>query len=380
MTVKLTLKQLMLIIMSVLLVLTVAMTAIVFAKVGDMMGSFGGASMNNPPVGDPTGTQSPTRDEGPEPSESQEATKPKETDPNHEHEYKKSQTLAATCTDMGYTIYMCSCGKSDIRDFHDARGHNYGDEELLEATCGKPGYRQATCLRCGAVDTREVFDALEHDYELVREQELTCEQDGFQEYKCKHCDDVKRENEEEAQGHKWKEPSQLVTEPTDVKPGEEKKTCEVCNGTESVLIPPTGNLKVRLESLPSEVGKWTEYTFYVGTETNKSAYIYRIWIAAEHSDLQAVFSATGLTVTYEDAAGQKQQYILEPYSNEILTIAEDGTPSSEAPDLTQDPTGEPTEEPTEEPTGEPTEEPTEGTTEGTTEGQEQDPAGNGNED
>lgn len=356
MTVKLTPKQLMLIIMSVLLVLTVAMSAIVVARVGNMVKGLGGPSMNKPPVVTPTGTQNPGQNTEPDPTESQAPTRPVVTDPDHEHEYKKSQTVAATCTMNGYTVYLCDCGASHLDDFHDPKGHKFGEEEVLEATCEKPGYRQVTCQRCGEVEVRETFEALEHDYELVEEQVLTCEQDGFKEYQCKYCHEVKREDEEKAQGHKWQKPSQIVSEPTEIAPGEEKKTCTVCGGTESVLIPPTGKLEIQMESLPNEVGKWTEYIFYVGTETNKNAYIYHVWIAAEHSNLETEFSASGLTVTFKDASGKSCQYVMEPYANETLTIAEDGTPSSEAPDLNEDTENEPTEEPTE------------GTTEGSDQG------------
>ena len=365
MTLKLTPKQLMLIIMSVLLVLTVTMSAIVVSKVGNIVKGLGGPSVNQPatPGPQPSGTDAPTqgKETEPAPTDTKAPTKPQETEPDHEHVYKKSQTVAATCTDMGYTIYLCSCGKNDIRDFHDARGHKYGEEELLEASCGKTGYRQAICQRCGAVDTREVFDALEHDYELVEKQELTCVQNGYEEYKCKHCGDVKRENEQEAQGHQWEEPSQIVKDPTDVAPGEEQKTCTVCGETETVLISPTGDVEITSKGVRDENG-WKEYVFKVGTQSNPDVYIYSIWIAAEHTKLEAVFSMSGLTVTYEDGDGVKQQHILKAYSNEVLAIDVDGNTSDEIPDLTQDPseepTGEPTGESTGEPTGEPTEEPT----------------------
>lgn len=350
MTLKLTPKQLMLIIMSALLVLTVTMSAIVFAKVGDMVNGLGGPAMNQPatPGPRPSGTDAPTqgKDTEPAPTQTQAPTKPQETEPDHEHSYVKSQTVAATCTDLGYTIYLCNCGKSDIRDFHNARGHKYGEEELLEATCGQTGYRQATCQRCGAVDTREVFDALEHDYELVEKQELTCVQNGYEEYKCKHCDDVKRENEQEAQGHQWEEPSQIVKEPTEVAPGEEEHTCSICGDTETILIPPTGDVDIQLTSPPNIVGDWTKYEYKVGTESNTSVYTYSIWIEGDHSNMSATFSSSGLTVTYEDADGEKQQYILKPYSSEILAIDEEGNVSYEEPDPTREPT-EGTTEPSE---------------------------------
>lgn len=366
MTLKLTLKQLMLIIMSVLLVLTVAMSSIVVAKVGNVVQALGGSSGDQPAVPGSnesgTGTSSGQgQDTEPSQTETKEPTKSKETEPDHEHEYVKSQTVAATCTDMGYTIYLCNCGKNDIRDFHDARGHNYGEEELLEATCEKPGYRQAICLRCGAVDTREVFDALEHNYLLVEEKALTCVQDGYEEYKCENCGEVKRLNEQQAQGHKWKEPYQVISEPTEIAPGEERRTCSVCGGTETIVIPPTGNVDIQGRSEPNVMNGWTEYVIYVGTQEDPDAYTYSIWIAGDHSDFSAVFSVSGLTVTYKDSDGVKQQHILKAYSDEVLAIDVDGNFAYEVPDLSQDSTEEPTGVSTEESTEEPTEEPTEGT-------------------
>lgn len=358
MTLKLTLKQLMLIIMSVLLVLTLAMSAIVVAKVGDMVKGLGDVGMNNPPAAGtkPSGTDAPTQGQTqPDPTGTDAPTAPKETEPDHEHSYSKSKTVAATCTDLGYTLYTCKCGKTDIRDFQNAKGHKFGEEEVLEATCGQPGYRQATCQRCGTIETREVFDALEHDYELVETHELTCEQDGYDEYKCKHCDDVKRENEKKAQGHDWGE-EQEISQPTETTPGEKQRSCSVCGETETTLIPPTGNVDVQGEPEIKEENGWTEYTVHVGTQEQPEVYEYIIWIAGDHSEFEAKFSNTGLTVTYKDSEGVKQ-YFLKPYSNEVLAIDVDGNTSNEIPDLTQEPTGGET-EPTDGAT-----EPTDGATE-----------------
>lgn len=357
MKMKLTLKQLMLIIMSVLLVLTVVMSSVVVAKVRDMVDGMGSGSGDKPPVvgGNPTDTQ-PTpgqnQDTPSDPTETTAPTQPPATDPDHEHDYKKCQTVAATCTDMGYTIYLCSCGKSDIRDFHNAKGHNYGEEEYLEATCETSGYRRATCRRCGAVDTREVFEALEHDYQLVKVQKLTCVQDGFEEYECTHCEDVKRENEKKAQGHKWM-PSQTIKEPTEVAPGEEQRTCKTCNTTEIVIIAPTGNLDIQRRSEPNVMDGWTEYVFYVGTATNQEVYKYTLWIAGDHSSPVVSFSMSGLTVSYTDADGEDQQYILKAYEDAVLVIDVDGNTSDEIPNLSQDPDGDPEDDPDPNPDGDP---------------------------
>lgn len=341
MTLKLTLKQLMLIIMSVLLVLTLAMSAIVVAKVGDMVKGLGDVGMNNPPAAGtkPSGTDAPTQGQNtkPDPTDTQAPTKPKETEPDHEHDYKKSQTVAATCMGYGWTVYLCDCGASHLDDYHDPIGHKYGEEEVLEATCEKRGYRQVTCQRCGEVEIRETFEALEHDYQLVKVQKLTCVQDGYQEYKCKHCDDVKRENEEKAQGHQWGQ-EQEISQPTETAPGRKQKTCGTCGETEIVLTPPTGNVDVQGEPEIKEENGWTEYTVHVGTQEQPEVYEYIIWIAGDHSEFEAKFSNTGLTVTYKDSDGVTQQHVLKPYSDEVLAIDVDGNTYDELPDLTQDPT------------------------------------------
>ena len=361
MKMKLTLKQLMLIIMSVLLVLTVVMSSVVVAKVRDMVDGMGSGSGDKPPVvgGNPTDTQQPTPDSNQgtpsDPTETTAPTQPPVTDPDHEHDYKKSQTVAATCTDMGYTIYLCSCGKSDIRDFHNAKGHNYGEEEYLEATCETSGYRRATCRRCGAVDTREVFEALEHDYQLVKSQEQDCVQDGYDEYQCTHCEDVKRENKKKAKGHNWID-SEVLEEPTDVKPGKTKKTCvEGCE--ETIITAPTGDLSIQYSNDPKEENGWTEYIFKVGTADNREAYTYIIWIAGDHTNFRAVFSEAGLTISYTDADKENQQHILEAYDDVVLVIDVDGNTSDEIPDLSQnpddDPEGETDPNPDDDPEGDP---------------------------
>ena len=55
------------------------------------------------------------------------------TEPEHEHAFTiKQKTVEPTCINMGYTIYKCECGNSDIDDFVDPVGHEYGEPEAWQ--------------------------------------------------------------------------------------------------------------------------------------------------------------------------------------------------------------------------------------------------------
>lgn len=71
----------------------------------------------------------------------------------HTHSWVRGSTVAPTCTEKGYTINTCSCGKTKTTDEKDALGHNYGDwETVKEATVDAEGLKERTCERCKAVE------------------------------------------------------------------------------------------------------------------------------------------------------------------------------------------------------------------------------------
>ena len=43
-----------------------------------------------------------------------------------DHDYH-IETILPTCTEQGYTLYICSCGDTQTKNYKDALGHNYGD-------------------------------------------------------------------------------------------------------------------------------------------------------------------------------------------------------------------------------------------------------------
>lgn len=67
--------------------------------------------------------------------------------PTHQHAYM-TQLIAPTCTEQGYTTYICSdCGDSYNDHYVAALGHNY-IETVVNATKDQSGYTLHTCSRC----------------------------------------------------------------------------------------------------------------------------------------------------------------------------------------------------------------------------------------
>ncbi len=115
------------------------------------------------PSGDatePTGTEpttgsEPTGPDGTEPSDPTDPvgpTDPTESSPTtptelpHKHDYQVQETVAPSCTDKGYTVYVCDCGDSYTRDI-DKLDHNY-TSKVIAPTCTEKGYTSHTCI-CG---------------------------------------------------------------------------------------------------------------------------------------------------------------------------------------------------------------------------------------
>ena len=72
---------------------------------------------------------------------------------------------APTCTEQGYTTYMCSnCGDSYKDSYVDALGHSFGLWTQSKApTCTEKGEEKRVCSRCGYTEIREIV-ALGHDW------------------------------------------------------------------------------------------------------------------------------------------------------------------------------------------------------------------------
>ena len=139
----------------------------------------GGTEETTEPVdtGDPTEPEQETT-EGTEPTQA-ETTKPTEkpteptqpsttkptekptqptkpTQPSHTHSYTSTK-VAATCTNKGYTLHKCSCGKSYTDNETAALGHSWGGWTVVtQPTTQQEGKQTRTCSRCGATESQSI--------------------------------------------------------------------------------------------------------------------------------------------------------------------------------------------------------------------------------
>lgn len=109
-----------------------------------------------------------------------------------EHVYGEPVTVAATCTEGGYTTRTCTqCGYVETSGETDALGHDFSvlKETIKEATCMAPGEAIYGCSRCDATDTKYV-QALGHTPRegTTQKVEPTCTEEGYTTYTCDRCE------------------------------------------------------------------------------------------------------------------------------------------------------------------------------------------------
>jgi hypothetical protein len=141
---KLTAKNVMFILMSALLILTVMMVFITLGRVSDFLQPDGDTNVNVP-QGNNNNNSIP--DDVSIPSNSTQYI------PGHEHEYTiKGKVHSPKCDTLGYTEYYCECGDMDFQDFQNPLGHKYGEYSVIAATCTTDGWTERTCSRCNLIE------------------------------------------------------------------------------------------------------------------------------------------------------------------------------------------------------------------------------------
>ncbi|MBR2987107.1 MAG: hypothetical protein IKC63_03725 [Clostridia bacterium] len=83
---------------------------------------------------------------------------------DHEHAYKVSKVVEATCTAEGYTLYRCEgCGATKRENVEAATGHSYSDR-VVAPTCQAGGYTEHVCTACGHTYKSNPTEKLAHNY------------------------------------------------------------------------------------------------------------------------------------------------------------------------------------------------------------------------
>lgn len=151
--------------------------------------------------------------------------------PMVEKTWHKGNTVAPTCTEQGYTVYICDqdSALTEKRDYTNALGHAWDAGTVTTAaTCTKAGVKTYTCTRNGCSETKtEEIAALGHKWDDgTVTTPATCEAVGVKTYKCQNtgCTETKTE-EIAALGHKWDD-GVVTKEATYEEDGERTYTCQ----------------------------------------------------------------------------------------------------------------------------------------------------------
>ena len=140
------------------------------------------------------------------------------------HRYDGRCVVIPTCTKQGYTIYICRCGDQYTTDYRDAYGHDFGLWNIMrEPTCANEGYQQRICRNCGREQNQSI-PRREHEY-ILGIFEPTCTEQGYTTYTCE-CGDSYVSDYVQPVGHTFGDWH-------DVALGVEERSCETCGETES---------------------------------------------------------------------------------------------------------------------------------------------------
>lgn len=170
----------------------------------------------------------------------------------HAHNYT-SKVINPTCTEGGYTTFICDCGDTYTADQTNATGHNYS-EKVTAPTCVDKGYTTYTCSACG---------------------------------------DCYTGNETNATGHSWGS-WKVTKEPTTTTEGTEQRTCKTCGKTDTRTIDKLPEeTKPAYETFSGVIGSYNAhnlaYTDWKG-DTEQAAYI-EIYTVEKNDDVLNALAA-----------------------------------------------------------------------------------------
>lgn len=142
---------------------------------------------------------------------------------SHTHIWKKTGTVAATCTDTGKTEYTCTvCGQTKTTTIK-ALGHKYETVSTDDATCTTPKTVHKECTRCHDKKDETSGEALGHNWRTSSDKNSkTC-------IRCKTT-----------HTHTWDEGKYSV-EPTCKDAGKKLFTCTDCGDTKTVAVKSLGH-------------------------------------------------------------------------------------------------------------------------------------------
>lgn len=217
----------------------------------------------------------------------------------HSHNYSTAVT-EPTCSDSGYTTYICECGDSYVSDYTEVLPHTEIIDAAKAATCTETGLTEGKhCSVCNEVlVAQEIVEKLAHKEVVDSAVEPTCTATGLSEGKhCSVCNDViVAQTTVKELGHdlgEW-----IVTaEPTCNNKGTEIRSCSRCDYFETREIAIVNHNYVATVIAPTCTEKG--YTTYTCASCGDS-YVDNYINATGHQEVAvsakpATCSSTGLT-------------------------------------------------------------------------------------
>lgn len=264
--------------------------------------------------------------------------------PPHKHSYKDS-VVEATCTNQGYTTYICSCGDSYIEEFPKDVNNHVGETEIrgyVAPSCTEDGYSgDSYCLDCGEfIEKGEVLPIIDHkdddsnnicdncgvdiggevecDHSVasVTLMNATCTQGGVFYDICSKCGEALSEiYTTDKLGHDMSVFSQTKA-PMCIEKGEERSDCSRCDYYETREIKEKGH----------SFGEWVTVKEPTATETGLKQRICSICKTTEEEDIDKlpvlIDEETGIMIEYpaENYEGKMGMIIKESLDTTIINI------------------------------------------------------------
>lgn len=156
----------------------------------------------------------------------------------HEHDYHYVETVKPSCTELGYERWQCDeCGELVKRNYTLAKGHNYDDITIREATCKQGGLVLTLCKDCG--DFHQTTTAVGSHKYTTEKHNATCRMTGYTDHICEICGDNYITDITPIISHSYE---RVTKEPTCTDKGYTTSTCTMCGSNYvSDYTEPTGH-------------------------------------------------------------------------------------------------------------------------------------------
>lgn len=156
----------------------------------------------------------------------------------HELVLDPNKSIAATCTEKGYSYSKCSrCDYVEEKETAPAE-HTWGEwTETTAATCEAKGEQTRVCSICNTIDTQDIPSLGGHVVATLPGYEATCTVNGKTSGSyCEKCETIFEEQLDiQAPGHVLGEQREIVKKATITEDGEYAYRCSVCDGSENAI-------------------------------------------------------------------------------------------------------------------------------------------------